>query len=67
MIATLFAVAGNILRATSLFYVEADLLHFGQFPGLHEAIGLAAFVMTAVLLFAALRPRTESLRSVVAA
>jgi exosortase/archaeosortase family protein len=67
MLATLFAVAGNILRATSLFYVEADLLHFGQFPGLHEAIGLAAFVMTAVLLFAALRPRTESLRSVVAA
>lgn len=57
MLATVFAVAGNILRATSLFYLEADLLQFGQWPWLHGTVGLAAFVMTAVLLFVVLRPR----------
>jgi exosortase/archaeosortase family protein len=56
LLATSFAVAGNILRATSLFYVEAGLLQLGRWPWLHEAVGLAAFVMTAVLLFVALRP-----------
>ena len=56
-VASLFAVAGNILRATSLFYLETDLLQFGPWPWLHEAVGLAAFVMTALLLFLALRPR----------
>ncbi len=66
LLATLFAVAGNILRATSLFYVEADLLQFGQSPWLHEAVGLAAFVMTAVALFAALSPRSRIRSSVVA-
>jgi exosortase/archaeosortase family protein len=67
MLATSFAVAGNILRATSLFYVEAGVLQFGQRPWLHEAVGLAAFVMTAVLLFLALRPRQNQRPGTVAA
>jgi exosortase len=56
-IATLFAIAGNIVRATSLFYVEADILETGDATWLHEAVGLVAFAMTALLLLAAIRPR----------
>lgn len=63
LLATVFAVAGNILRATSLFYLEAGLLQFGTWPWLHEIVGLSAFVLTAVLLFVTLRPRhTPDLR-----
>ena len=59
-VATLFAIGGNILRATSLFYVEAGILEVGVNPWLHEAVGLAAFAMTAVLLLAALKPRAPA-------
>jgi exosortase/archaeosortase family protein len=57
VLATGFAIAGNILRATSLFYVEAGIFPVGDVAWLHEAVGLAAFAMTALLLLAAIRPR----------
>jgi exosortase/archaeosortase family protein len=42
----LLAIAGNVLRASSLFYVEAHLV--AQAPGWwHEGIGIAAFAVTA--------------------
>lgn len=56
-LATLFAVAGNIVRATSLFYVESGILEVRDAAWLHAAVGLAAFTMTALLLLAVLRPR----------
>ncbi len=39
-------IAANVLRATSLFYVEAGLLT-GAAPWWHEAIGLIAFAISA--------------------
>jgi exosortase/archaeosortase family protein len=56
---TLLAVAGNILRATSLFYVEAGLLHFEAWPWLHEGVGLVSFAMTALLVFFAIGWRAK--------
>ena len=61
VVATLFAVAGNIVRATSLFYVEADILENADAAWLHDAVGLAAFAMTALLLLVAIRPRAREL------
>jgi exosortase/archaeosortase family protein len=58
VLATLFAIAGNVLRATSLFYLEAGLFEL-DVPWLHGAVGIAAFAMTALLLFMALRPRAR--------
>jgi exosortase/archaeosortase family protein len=58
LLATLFAVAGNVLRATSLFYLEAGLFEL-DVPWLHAAVGIAAFAMTALLLFVVLRPRAR--------
>jgi exosortase len=57
VIATLFAIGGNIVRATSLFYVEAGIVPTGDATWLHDAVGLAAFAMTALLLLVAIRPR----------
>jgi len=48
------AVAGNVLRASSLFYVEAGLVA-GLPPSAHEAVGLVAFVMCAAGLAWVLR------------
>jgi exosortase/archaeosortase family protein len=62
LLASGVAIAGNILRATSLFYVEAKLLVFGEAPWLHEAVGIAAFCITAVCLCAALLPRPRGVR-----
>ncbi len=42
------AVVGNALRAASLFYLEAGFVTRLQGPVAHEAIGLAAFAMSAV-------------------
>jgi exosortase/archaeosortase family protein len=42
------AIACNVLRATSLFYVEAGLLPQAQ-AWWHEGIGIAAFTVSAVL------------------
>jgi exosortase len=58
-LATALAIAGNIVRATSLFYLEAKLLPFDPNGWLHEAVGIAAFTMTALLLFALVRPRRQ--------
>ena len=43
----LLTLAANVLRAVSLFYVEAGLIT-GAAPWWHEAIGLAAFVIAAM-------------------
>lgn len=59
LVATLFAIAGNVVRATSLFYLEVGLFEVSEAPWLHAAVGIAAFAMTALLLFAALRPRAR--------
>src|SRR5262249_59115555 len=42
------AIACNVLRATSLFYVEAGLLPHAQ-AWWHEAIGIAAFTLSATV------------------
>jgi exosortase/archaeosortase family protein len=42
------AIACNVLRATSLFYVEAGLLPHAQ-PWWHEGIGIAAFAVSAIV------------------
>jgi exosortase/archaeosortase family protein len=41
------AIACNVLRATSLFYVEAGLLPHAQ-AWWHEGVGIAAFTMSAI-------------------
>lgn len=56
-IATALAVVGNIVRAASLFYLEAKLLPFVEAAWMHEAVGTVAFGMTALLVFLAVRPR----------
>src|SRR5215831_4358253 len=59
------AIACNVLRATSLFYVEAGLLPHAQ-AWWHEAIGIAAFTLSAAVtlwLLSRLRGR-EALRCV---
>jgi exosortase/archaeosortase family protein len=61
-LATLLAVCGNILRASSLFYLEAGLLPFEAWQGMHDAVGVAAFSMTSLLLFWLLRPGTRTKR-----
>jgi exosortase/archaeosortase family protein len=50
VLATAMAVAGNILRATSLFQIESGLWTFKQWPWMHEAVGISAFVLTATAL-----------------
>jgi len=56
-LATLLAIAGNIVRATSLFYLEAQLLPLDAAGWAHDAVGIVAFAMTALLLFIVVRPR----------
>ena len=56
-IATVLAIGGNIVRASSLFYLEAKLLPVTEAAWMHEAVGTVAFGMTALLLFLAVRPR----------
>jgi exosortase/archaeosortase family protein len=50
LFATLIALASNVLRATSLFYLEAGLLGPGWPDWLHDAVGIAAFCITALVL-----------------
>jgi exosortase/archaeosortase family protein len=59
------AIAGNILRATSLFYLETKLLAIGTGAWLHQAVGVAAFCLTALAVCAALcfRPRVPGVRA----
>jgi len=56
-IATALAIGGNIVRASSLFYLEAKLLPFSESAWMHEAVGAVAFGMTVLLVFLAVRPR----------
>jgi exosortase/archaeosortase family protein len=52
-------VAGNVLRSTALFYVEADVVrHLPPFA--HEGIGVAAFAMTAAVIAAMARHVAET-------
>jgi exosortase/archaeosortase family protein len=50
LFATLIALASNVLRATSLFYLEAGLLGPEWPRWLHDAVGIAAFCITALAL-----------------
>jgi exosortase/archaeosortase family protein len=50
LLATAMAVAGNILRATSLFQLESGLWSFQQWAWMHEAVGISAFMLTAAAL-----------------
>lgn len=56
LLATGLAIAGNVVRATSLFYVEAGLIDPGHAGWLHEGVGVVAFAITALLLFGVLKP-----------
>jgi len=56
-IALVLAVAGNALRAASLFYVESGIVTTGMPAAAHDAIGLAAFAMTAMAFVAIVRRR----------
>src|SRR5262249_14369692 len=51
-VAPVLAVAGNALRATSLFYVESGIVSTDVPAAAHDSIGLAAFAMTAVAFIA---------------
>lgn len=44
--ACIFVLFGNVLRASSLFYLEMGVISFEQ-PWLHEGIGVAAFLLVA--------------------
>jgi exosortase/archaeosortase family protein len=50
LLASLIALASNVLRATSLFYLEAGLLGSEWPHWLHDAVGVAAFCVTALVL-----------------
>jgi len=63
LLAALVAIAGNILRATSLFYLEAKLLAVDEAPWLHDAVGLAAFGLTALLLCLLVRPQRRAVHA----
>lgn len=47
-------IIANVLRAVSLFYVEAGLIAGAQ-PWWHDAIGIAAFVLSAIATIAVLQ------------
>ncbi|MES2339163.1 MAG: archaeosortase/exosortase family protein [Pseudomonadota bacterium] len=51
-VATFIAVAGNALRAASLFYLENGYVDRLQGPVAHQAVGVLAFVMVAVAVLA---------------
>lgn len=57
VLASGIAVAGNALRAASLFYLENGFVAPLAGPVAHEAVGLMAFVLLAVATMAALRGR----------
>ncbi|MBO9712287.1 archaeosortase/exosortase family protein [Sphingomonas sp.] len=54
-LATAIAVAGNALRAASLFYLENGFVPQLAQPWAHEAIGLVAFALLAAATLAAIR------------
>lgn len=61
ILGVLCAVAGNALRAASLFYLENGFVTPLQGPVAHEAVGIAAFVLLGLALAWTLRPGRERL------
>lgn len=57
-IAVGMAIAGNAIRAASLFYVENEFVARLQGPVAHEAVGLLSFLMLALATLAWVAPRT---------
>lgn len=55
VVAALLALSGNALRAAGLFYLEAGMVSWANGPALHEAVGLAAFLLVAAAALAPLR------------
>lgn len=63
IIAAVFVLIGNVLRASSLFYLEVGIVSFEQ-DWLHPAIGIAAFIMIAVgIMYSMKRLNSWSLNS----
>ena len=56
-IALAMAIAGNAVRAASLFYLENGLVAPFRGPVAHEAVGLAAFLLFAGLTLVLVAPR----------
>lgn len=56
-IAVALAIAGNALRAASLFYVENGFVEHLSGPIAHEAVGIVSFAMLALLTAIAVAPR----------
>ncbi|HET9639438.1 MAG TPA: archaeosortase/exosortase family protein [Allosphingosinicella sp.] len=56
-IALVAAIAGNAVRAASLFYVENGLVERLQGPVGHEAVGILSFLMLAIALLYLVAPR----------
>lgn len=57
MLAVVFAVIANAVRAASLVYVEAGVLPIATPGWVHPAAGVAAFVMTSAALLACIQMR----------
>lgn len=56
-VAMVMAVAGNAVRAASLFYVENGFIAPLQGPAWHEAVGLVSFLLLALATLACVAPR----------
>lgn len=56
-VAVAMAVAGNAVRAASLFYLENGFIAPLRGPVAHEAVGLAAFLLFAFLTLVLIAPR----------
>jgi exosortase/archaeosortase family protein len=57
LVALALAIAGNALRAASLFYVENGFVQRLQGPVVHEAVGIAAFLLLAMMTALLVAPR----------
>lgn len=44
VVASIFVLLGNVLRASSLFYLETGTISLEQ-PWLHEGVGVSAFLL----------------------
>ena len=56
-VAVAMTIIGNALRAASLFYVEQGFVPHLSGPFAHEAVGIVAFLLLAVLTAVAVAPR----------
>ena len=55
-VAIVMAVAGNAVRAASLFYIENHFIERLREPAWHEAVGLVSFLLLAVATLACVAP-----------